>query len=347
MLVLKPQRTQITAPLSIGLLHEGQFLAVSIGEWVLHAALTQIERWRDAGLSLPVSVNIGAYQLQRPDFVERVRSILAAHGGAMHTGQLMLEILETSALDDLSRISTIIEECRTLGVGFSLDDFGTGYSSLTYLKRLPVTKLKIDQSFVRDMLDDPDDLAILQGILGLATAFRRQVIAEGVEMVEHGELLLQLGCELGQGYCIARPMPAAELPGWVATWRPDAAWRKRMAAHRDDLPLLCARPEHNAWSAELKKYLAGERAGAPTLEHHRCRFGQWLSGDGQVRHGDLPEFQLVVHLHRQVHALASDLCAGHASAATHDAADAAGVAGLADFDRALEALVDAMKRLLE
>ena len=107
---------------------------------------------------------------------------------------------------------------------FALDDFGTGYSSLTYLKRLPVTLLKIDQSFVRDMLDDPDDLAILEGVIGLATAFRREVIAEGVETVEHGAMLLQLGCELAQGYGIARPMPGADLPAWAATWRLDPGW---------------------------------------------------------------------------------------------------------------------------
>ncbi|PKO50057.1 MAG: GGDEF domain-containing protein, partial [Betaproteobacteria bacterium HGW-Betaproteobacteria-21] len=93
-----------------------------------------------------------------------------------------------------------------------------------YLKRLPADILKIDQSFVRDMLDDPDDLAIIEGVIGLATAFRREVIAEGVETVAHGELLLALGCDLAQGYGIARPMPAAELPGWIATWHPDGAW---------------------------------------------------------------------------------------------------------------------------
>jgi EAL domain-containing protein (putative c-di-GMP-specific phosphodiesterase class I) len=111
-----------------------------------------------------------------------------------------------------------------MGVKFALDDFGTGYSSLTYLKRLHVAQLKIDQSFVRDMLDDPDDLAILQGVIGLAAAFKREVIAEGVETVAHGTALLHLGCQLAQGYGIAQPMPAERLPAWVAAWRPDSAW---------------------------------------------------------------------------------------------------------------------------
>ena len=133
-------------------------------------------------------------------------------------------MLETSALADMEQVSQVIEDCAKIGVKFALDDFGTGYSSLTYLKRLRVALLKIDQSFVRDMLDDADDLAILQGVIGLAAAFKRQVIAEGVETVAHGTALMQLGCELAQGNGIARPMPADQLPAWVTTWKPDAAW---------------------------------------------------------------------------------------------------------------------------
>ncbi|MBZ4193937.1 MAG: EAL domain-containing protein [Candidatus Contendobacter sp.] len=207
---------------------EDHALAVAIGEWVIDTALTQIERWRAAGLEMPVSVNIGARQLQQRDFVERLCAILAAHP-QVNPDRLELEILETSALEDIAQVSRVIEACAQFGVTFALDDFGTGYSSLTYLKRLHVTLLKIDQSFVRNMLDDPDDLAILQGVIGLAAAFKRQVIAEGVETVPHGTLLLQLGCELAQGYGIARPMPAEQLPQWSATWRPDPAWSDGVA----------------------------------------------------------------------------------------------------------------------
>ncbi|MHB8950982.1 MAG: EAL domain-containing protein, partial [Rhodoferax sp.] len=176
-----------------------------------------------AGLDLPVSVNIGARQLQQGDFVERLQSILKKHP-QVSPAKLELEVLETSALADIAQVSRVIEACGQMGVMFALDDFGTGYSSLAYLKRLRVAVLKIDQIFVRDMLDDPDDLAILQGIIGLAEAFKREVIAEGVETVAHGTALLQLGCELAQGYGIARPMPAAQMPAWVSTWRPETAW---------------------------------------------------------------------------------------------------------------------------
>jgi diguanylate cyclase (GGDEF)-like protein/PAS domain S-box-containing protein len=198
-------------------------LSVAVGEWVIDAAMHQMEVWHAAGLDLPVSVNIGARQLMQVDFVERLQDILARHP-QVQPGCFELEVLETSALADMAQASQVIDDCARIGVKFALDDFGTGYSSLTYLKRLRVTQLKIDQSFVRDMLDDPDDLAILQGIIGLAAAFNREVIAEGVETVAHGTALLQLGCELAQGYGIARPMPPDQLPAWAATWQPDAAW---------------------------------------------------------------------------------------------------------------------------
>jgi diguanylate cyclase (GGDEF)-like protein/PAS domain S-box-containing protein len=200
-------------------------LAVTLGEWVIDTALAQVAQWHLAGFDLPVSVNVGARQIQQSDFVDRLCAILARHP-TVKPSKLELEILETSALEDIARVSQVIEDCAQMGVMFALDDFGTGYSSLTYLKRLRVNALKIDQSFVCDMLQDPDDLAILQGVIGLAEAFKREVIAEGVETVAHGTLLLQLGCELAQGHGIAHPMPAHALPNWVVQWQPDLAWRQ-------------------------------------------------------------------------------------------------------------------------
>jgi EAL domain-containing protein (putative c-di-GMP-specific phosphodiesterase class I) len=171
-------------------------------------------RWKQAGIRLQVSVNIDAIHLQHPSFIQRLEQALQARP-QVQPGDLELEILETTALDDVVQVSEIITACQQLGVGFALDDFGTGYSSLTYLKRLPAELLKIDRSFVRDMLDDPDDLAILDGVIRLAQAFRRSVIAEGVETDAHCQALLKLGCELGQGFAIARPMPEQQLFQWL------------------------------------------------------------------------------------------------------------------------------------
>jgi EAL domain-containing protein (putative c-di-GMP-specific phosphodiesterase class I) len=125
-------------------------------------------------------------------------------------------VLETAALNDIVIVREIIEACRKLGVGFALDDFGTGYSSLSYLSILPVDVLKIDQSFVRGMLEDKGDMTIVQGIIALARAFELKTVAEGIEIVEHYRALLDMGCEVGQGYYFARPMPADELTNWQA-----------------------------------------------------------------------------------------------------------------------------------
>ncbi len=203
---------------------EGYAISLDIGEWVIDTALSQISQWQREGLLLPISVNISAYQIQQADFVERLAMLLAAYPDVLPVC-LGLEILETSALSDIKQVAATMEECIALGVRFSLDDFGTGYSSLTYLKRLPASLIKIDQSFVRDMLDDADDLAIVESVVALAKSFKRDVIAEGVETVEHGTALLQLGCELAQGYGIAKPMPKANIPAWVNEWKPDDAWR--------------------------------------------------------------------------------------------------------------------------
>lgn len=215
-----------------GLVHPNDFLPIidnhpislEIGEWVIDTALTQMTKWQSAGLIMPVSINIDAYQLQQRDFINKLSAALGKHP-MISPHALQLEILETSALGDLVEVLAIMKSCIDIGVSFSLDDFGTGFSSLTYLKRLPVDQLKIDQSFVRDMLVDPDDRAIVVGVISLASAFSRQVIAEGVETIDHGTQLLSMGCDLAQGYGIARPMPAEDLPKWVEEWTPDAAWK--------------------------------------------------------------------------------------------------------------------------
>ena len=204
---------------------ENNPMMIELGEWVIDSALTQISQWQAMDINLPLntSVNIAAVQLQQPDFAQRLTTLLAAHPDT-DPRYLELEILETSAIDDVQDVSSIMSDCIAQGVHFALDDFGTGYSSLTHLRRLPVNLIKIDQVFVRDMLIDPDDLAIVEGVIVLAKSFKRDVIAEGVETIEHGIALLQLGCELAQGYGIARPMPASDIPDWISEWKPDASW---------------------------------------------------------------------------------------------------------------------------
>ncbi len=291
---------------------ENHALAVEIGEWVIDTALSQVANWHASGLQIPVSVNVGARQLQQVDFVARLSAILKTHP-EVQPRYLELEVLQTSALENIAQVSATLRACQQIEVLFALDDFGTGYSSLAYLKGLPVFQLKIDQGFVRGMLDDPDDLAILEGVISLANAFRREVIAEGVETVAHGAMLLQLGCDLAQGYGIARPMPGADIPRWAANWQPDPAWADLPPVSHDNLTLLFASAEHHAWIAALVAFLKGEREAPPVKNPQECRFGKWLLGQGQQRHEAQPAFRAIGPLHEQVHALAHELCELHAS----------------------------------
>jgi EAL domain-containing protein (putative c-di-GMP-specific phosphodiesterase class I) len=204
-------------------------LASVVGHWVLNEALCQMSSWAAQGVRLPVSVNVSARHLQQPDFIAELRTLLALYP-AVRPEQLELEILETVALADIVAISRLIESCGQLGIQFALDDFGTGYSSLTYLKHLTVRVLKIDQSFVRDLLVDAEAQAIVQGVIGLSVAFRRGVIAEGVETDAHGCRLMELGCDWAQGYGIARPMPPEQIPAWIAGWTAPEAWTVRSSS---------------------------------------------------------------------------------------------------------------------
>lgn len=199
-------------------------LIIDIGEWVMDQVLTQLQRWQQAGQGWPISINIAARHFQRADFVERLRLVLERHA-EVSPQWLDLEIVESVAVENIQHVSACLQACQALGVQFSLGDFGTGYSSLSYLKRLRTQTIKIDKSFVRDILHDHDDLALTTAVIGLARAFGRQVIAEGLESVEHGQLLLKLGCEVAQGYFIARPMPPDDVPEWVAGFVAPAAWR--------------------------------------------------------------------------------------------------------------------------
>ena len=196
---------------------ENSALASKIGAWVIDTALHQIATWTTLGYTIPISVNVGATQLLKSDFVEQVKHLLNKHV-SVDPKMLEIEILETSALEDMQAASKIIAECSKLKIHFSLDDFGTGYSSLSYLKRLPVTTLKIDQSFIRDLLHDPDDRLIVMGIIGLAKAFAKNLVAEGVESKEIATELVALGCDFGQGYGISRPISSDDFLVWLREW---------------------------------------------------------------------------------------------------------------------------------
>ncbi len=330
-----PERGLLPPAAFLGLI-EGSPVSMELDDWVLEAALAQMDRWGEAGREVSVSVNVGADQLQRSDLVERLRAQLQAHPRVAH--RLELEVLETSALEDVARASEVMRACAELGVRFALDDFGTGYSSLSYLKSLPAAVLKIDRSFVRHMTTDPADLAILQGVIGLAAAFDREVIAEGVETEAHAQLLVRLGCDRGQGYGIARPMPADRVPEWIDAWRPPESWSRRRHADSGDLPIVHASVEHAAWSASLLAALGEPERAPPELDPHACRFGQWLDHAGPASLGGRSVSRLH-DLHERIHALGAELLSTRPAPPEPTA--------LADFEDCGRALLSALGAVLD
>lgn len=295
---------------------DGQATDIVLGEWVIRSVMKQMQQWRKEGLDISVSVNISAYHLQQDRFVSRLTSLLAEHPD-VDPSRLELEILESGAFDDMNHVSSVMRSCQNLGMSSSLDDFGTGYSSLSYLKRLPVRYLKIDQGFVKNMLNDPESLAIIDGIIGLARAFRRDVIAEGVESVEHGEILLQLGCELAQGYGIAMPMPAAQLTTWIQNWQSDerrGSWQG-MELHRDGRAHAFAEVKHRQLLNNIDQLLAGENECTPLQAEDCdcCQLHDWLHGEGAMRYGNHAEFMKANQLHERMHRLINEFLTAHAA----------------------------------
>lgn len=264
--------------------------------------VSQMSAWRDEGLSLHVSVNISAYQLQSDAFIDSLKTILSVYPD-IEPSWLELEILETSALEDISLTSHIIQSCKEVGVKIALDDFGTGYSSLTYLRRLAIDTLKIDKSFVIDMLQESDDLCILEGIIGLSKAFNHSVIAEGVESEEHGKVLLQLGCQLAQGYYIARPMSHAKIVPWLQTWTPDASWKEQKILEKEDIALLFIITKHRAWMHNIKQFLNQNSEETGSMNAHLCLLGKWLEYEGKENYANHPLFENLCLLHEEVHNL--------------------------------------------
>ena len=288
---------------------ESTRLAVELDQWVIGEAVRQMQAWGSGALNLSVSLNVGAHTLLDPNSLIWLRDALAG-APDLDPSRIELEILESSALSDLQLVTETINAYRELGVSFALGDFGTGYSSLTFLKKLPVQVIKMDHTFVRGMLQDPDDLAIVEGMMGLAQAFNRTVVAEGVETAEHGRLLLSMGCQKLQGYGIAKPMPPDELGDWIRGFEINDSWQQAESEFITwDLSLLSADLFHRQW---VRRIL--ERSGDAhdlgedlLLDGNECRFGHWLNGPGSAAWGHLEAFRDIVSIHSKLHEVAQRL----------------------------------------
>lgn len=198
-------------------------LARPIGRYVLDEALRCCQSWIRLGIPIPVSINISTRHLLHPAFFTDIDAVLDNYPDVMDVG-FGIEVTETGPSMDHARAKIVIEECRRRGIRVGLDDFGTGSASLSHIQKLDIEHIKLDQSFVRDILSDERNMAIAAGVITTARMLAKTVIAEGVETAEQGDLLASLGCHQLQGFSISRPMPAEAVPGWVAGWVPPASW---------------------------------------------------------------------------------------------------------------------------
>ena len=276
-------------------------LARAIGRFVLDQALTQGGLWRAEGLDLHIAVNISAEHLLAPEFMDDLHQALRNHPGFPTSG-LILEITESAPLRNLEQARQVLQDCQDLGLGVALDDFGTGSASLTYLQQLPAQSIKIDQSFVRDMVNDPKDFAIVSAVVTAANLLGLEVIGEGAETLEHLSVLAAMNCTLAQGYAIARPLPAEAVATWVQTWvRPSANLRAAEFPHEVEV----------AQRRRVERLQQAVRGEVPFPDHvleaqaeNQCHLGLWLNGQGRLYYGRDPRYGLLIEQHAEIHELA-------------------------------------------
>ncbi|NCC28230.1 MAG: EAL domain-containing protein, partial [Gammaproteobacteria bacterium] len=255
------------------------------------------------------SLNLSACSLQDTGFVAALQEVLARYP-SIDPARLLFEIIESEALRDIETTASVIRACAVLGAHFALDGFGNGYASLTDFRCLPAQVVKIDQTVVRDILRSRDGRSLVKGVIGIANAFQREVIAEGVESAAHGLLLMDLGCTLAQGYGIADPMPPEQLASWIEGFRPPQLWSHRPEVDwsTEDLALLSLEAVHRDWVNRLVRHVSTDTATrAPELQPELCDFGRWYLGSGQARYGEMPSFRSLDALHQQVHRQAGHL----------------------------------------
>lgn len=309
-------------PLSFLPIIDNTPLEIEVGDWVINTALKQAELWKSQGIELEISVNISSAHLQSPYFINELNEALVRHP-TIAPSHFQLEILETSALGDLETIRSILQTCRELlGVNIALDDFGTGYSSLTHLRILHANTIKIDQSFIRDMLDDPNDYAIIESIISLADSFGRRVIAEGVETADHGISLLLMGCNSAQGYEISHPLPAEEFPNWLINYQPNTNWIRygslKLTPKETKIELLLLAAHHWYETFKHKQGLTSSNTRKwPLMNPKHCSHGAWLKRARNEQLFNDNWLQKLEYAHENMHMIATEIMIKHQNKDAH------------------------------
>jgi diguanylate cyclase (GGDEF)-like protein/PAS domain S-box-containing protein len=280
-----------------------------LGEWVITQTLEQMTRWQleRPDLQIGVSINLAARQLSHGAAESRLAKLINRFPSRL-TSRLTLEILESAALEEIDAVRDLMAQLQPQGVNFSLDDFGTGYSSLSHLKQLPVDELKIDRAFINDMLKDRGDLAIVEGVVGLAQAFDRRLVAEGVENIEQILMLLTLGCDVMQGYAFSRPIPGEQVTNWLDDFHPDPRWNASTESYpvREDFDLLLMEVGHRHWLEQVKNALL-HGMPPPNNDYTDCHLTHWLDGQGAQHLRFDPIYLDLLGLHRSTHLFAGTL----------------------------------------
>lgn len=239
LLRLNDQGEELIGPANFMHVLDDPQLARPIGRYVMEEALRNCQAWLRAGVSIPVSINISTRHLLHPGFFTDIDTALENYPDVMDVG-FGIEITETGPSMDHARAKVVIEECRRRGIRVGLDDFGTGSASLSHIQQLDIEHIKLDQSFVQDILDDERNIAIAAGVITTARMLAKTVIAEGVETAEQGDLLASLGCHQLQGFLIGRPMIGAVVSSWVAAWVPPVSWGNKVDERQS---LLSSQPD--------------------------------------------------------------------------------------------------------
>jgi diguanylate cyclase (GGDEF)-like protein len=307
-----PRKGLLTPGAFIQEVENSPSLIRKLGLSILERSLAQAALWREMGLDVPVAVNIGARHFLDPHFTEDVSRILLAHSN-VPPSSLQIEITESATLSDFKTVQSILTHLRSIGVEVALDDFGTGHASLSYLQKIPADTIKMDLQFVRDILVDPKDLAIVAGTLTTARLLKLKTVAEGVETPQHAVVLMKLGCRAGQGYGIAPPMPAKDVVGWLRDFSPDplmSEWSDRPWSRRN-IQNLAIYMEHHRRSEELyyriRREAGGSVPGEKSPREPECPLSLWVKGKGSQLFEGSPLFLELVDLHHAAHGLARNM----------------------------------------
>ncbi len=302
-----PERGLIIPGEFIPVIDDSQ-LSIRAGYWVIKKAIQQLDIWIDEGFSTTVSVNVTGKLLLHHGFVQNLQDMFLDYP-SVKPEMLQIEILESVALKRVDQAHQVIAECHEMGITFALDDFGTGYSSLTYLKRLGVDAIKIDKAFVATMLSDPEDFAIVEGLVGLAESFSCSAIAEGVESLEHGVMLRRIGCRYAQGYGIGKPMPENMIHAWLKEWRLPEQWISVGRWHRADIALIEAQISHLQWLESVRRYITNSSDMQRPNDIDGCKLSRWFEKKASHRFTEAIERLNIHQSHREVHSLCNDIIA--------------------------------------